>query len=52
MLRPGLAAEQAAEQIYALTSPEVFERLIDVCGWTVAGYQEWLARLLVAALLE
>jgi len=51
-LRAGLTAERAAEQIYALTSIEIFERLIDVCGWTVADYQDWLARLLVSALLE
>jgi hypothetical protein len=28
------------------------ERLIDVCGWTAADYQDWLARLLVSVLLE
>ena len=51
-LRPGLTAERAAEQIYALTSFEVFERLIDVCGWSPDDYEEWLTRLLVSALLD
>jgi len=50
-LRPGLTAERAAEQIYALTSFEVFERLVDVCGWSTDDYQEWLTGLLVSTLL-
>lgn len=51
-LRPGLTAERAAEQIYALTSFEVFERLVDVCGWSAGDYEDWLTRLLVSALLD
>lgn len=51
-LRAGLTAESAAQQIYALTGTEVFERLTTTCGWTSADYREWLARLLAATLLE
>jgi AcrR family transcriptional regulator len=51
-LRPGLTAERAAEQIYALTSFEVFERLTDICGWSAGDYEDWLTRLLVSALLD
>lgn len=51
-LRPGLTAERAAEQIYALTSFEVFERLIDVCGWNAGDYEDWLTQMLVSALLK
>lgn len=52
VLRPGLTADRAAEQIYALTSPEVFDRLTGVCGWSPAQYTDWLARMLVLALLD
>ena len=51
-LRSGLTVERAAGQIYALTSIEVFERLTETCGWTSKEYQDWLALLLVSALLE
>lgn len=51
-LRAGLTVEKAAEQIYALTGVEMFERLTTTCGWTSAEYEEWLAQLLAATLLE
>jgi AcrR family transcriptional regulator len=51
-LRPGLSAERAAQQIYALTSFEVFERLVTVCGWSAGEYEDWLTRLLVSTLLD
>ncbi len=50
-LRPGLSAERAAEQIYALTSIEIYERLTGICGWKPAEYRDWLTGLLVATLL-
>lgn len=50
-LRAGLSAGRAAEQIYALTTIEIFDRLLDVCGWTEADYEDWLSRMLVSALL-
>lgn len=50
-LRPGLSVDRAAHQIYVLTSIELFERLTDVCGWSLAECREWLARTLADALL-
>ncbi|MFJ4989371.1 TetR family transcriptional regulator [Streptomyces sp. NPDC088732] len=50
-LRPGLTADRAADEAYALTSIEVYERLVDVCEWSVEEYQDWLARTLAGALL-
>ena len=39
-------------QIYVLTSTENFEKLTEVCGWSEGEYEEWLATMLAAALLE
>ncbi|WP_336204005.1 TetR/AcrR family transcriptional regulator [Nonomuraea sp. LPB2021202275-12-8] len=50
-LRPGLPPARAAEQIYVLTSTENFEKLTEVCEWSEAEYEEWLAAMLAAALL-
>ncbi len=52
LLRPGLTADRAADEVYALTSVEIFERLTGVCGWTDDEYRDWLTRTLAAALLE
>ncbi|MEV0593861.1 TetR/AcrR family transcriptional regulator [Nonomuraea cavernae] len=51
-LRPDLPPARAAEQIYVLTSTENFEKLTEVCGWSEGEYEEWLAAMLTAALLE
>ncbi|MEU4572699.1 TetR/AcrR family transcriptional regulator [Nonomuraea sp. ATR24] len=51
-LRRGLPPGRAAEQIYVLTSTENFEKLTEVCGWSESEYEEWLAAMLAAALLE
>ncbi|MET9336500.1 helix-turn-helix domain-containing protein [Nonomuraea sp. NPDC003804] len=51
-LRQGLPAARAAERIYVLTSTENFEKLTEVCAWSEAEYEEWLAAMLAAALLE
>lgn len=50
-LKPGLTADRAAHQLYALTSIEVFERLTQVCGWTAEAYRDWLTEILTTALL-
>ena len=50
-LRPELSVDRAAHQIYALTSIELFERLTDVCGWTLTECQDWPTRTLADALL-
>src|SRR5258708_4461655 len=51
-LRTELSVERAADQIYALTSFELFERFTEVCGWSVPDCQDWLARILAELLLE
>jgi AcrR family transcriptional regulator len=51
-LRAGLPAERASHQIYALTSPELFQQLTQTCGWRVNEYEAWLAHQLRATLLQ
>lgn len=52
LLRDGLTVERAADQIYALTAMEVYDRLTVVCGWTPDEFRQWLAKMLVATLLD
>jgi AcrR family transcriptional regulator len=52
LLRPGLSAEQAAAEIYALTGPDMYDKLVVTCGWSAEDHQKWLARLLIATLLD
>lgn len=51
VLRSGLSTDRAAEQVYALTSIDIFERLVDVCGWSAFEYEDWLTRMLTAVLI-
>jgi AcrR family transcriptional regulator len=51
-LRSGLSVDRAADQIYALASIEVYERLTEICGWTNEEYHGWLATTLASTLLE
>ncbi|GIH26426.1 TetR family transcriptional regulator [Acrocarpospora phusangensis] len=51
-LRAGLTVERAAAHIYTLTSLELFERLIGICGWTEADCRDWLAGALRDTLLD
>ncbi|GIF94911.1 TetR/AcrR family transcriptional regulator [Catellatospora citrea] len=51
-LRVGLTVERAADQIYVLTSIELFERFTEICGWSLADCRDWLARALADTLLE
>ncbi len=49
-LPPGLTLEAATDAVWTLNSPEVYDRLVRRCGWTPAGYAEWLAGQLDASL--
>ena len=51
LLRPGLTADRAADQIYVLTSFEVYDQLTVACGWTGDDYRDWLTTTLTATLL-
>jgi AcrR family transcriptional regulator len=46
-----VAAEQALETAWALTSPELHQLLVRVRGWTRNRYSDWLADSLSALLL-
>ncbi|WP_449373701.1 TetR/AcrR family transcriptional regulator [Arthrobacter psychrolactophilus] len=50
-LRDGLSIDRARDQIYALTSFELFDRFVHTCGWTIPEFEEWLTRTLHAVLL-
>lgn len=42
-LREGLTLDRAVDAVWALNSPEVYDRLIGRCGWTPGDYEHWLA---------
>jgi len=46
-----LAEDDAAETVWALTSPELHQLLLRVRGWTRSRYEKWLATSLAALLL-
>lgn len=50
-LREGLNAEQAADIIWAITSPEVFSLLTVDRGWVKERYIHWLGDTLIRLLL-
>lgn len=50
-LRPGLSAEEATDLVFALNSLEMFTLLTTGRGWSVAQWEDWLARTLAASLL-
>jgi len=46
-----LAADDAVETVWALTSPELHQLLVRVRGWTRQRYRDWLAASLAGLLL-
>jgi AcrR family transcriptional regulator len=50
-LRPGLSAEQAAETVWAITSPDLFSLLTVDHGWSLEQFRQWLADALIRLLL-
>jgi AcrR family transcriptional regulator len=50
-LRPGLTEAEAADLLWALTAPELVDRLVRRRGWTVDRYQQWLAGAMADALV-
>jgi AcrR family transcriptional regulator len=50
-LRPGLRAQDAADVIHALASPEVYRLLVIDRGWSNDRFERWLAEALVEQLL-
>ena len=49
-LPAGANRERMLDQVWTLTAPEVHDRLVRRCGWTVEEYDEWLGRELTAVL--
>lgn len=52
VLRPGLSIAQAADACWALTGPQLFTQLTADRGWPPGTYQDWLAGILAATLLD
>ena len=50
-LRPGLTVQEAADILWALTAPELTERLVVRRGWSPARAETWLAGAMADALL-
>lgn len=49
-LRPGLTADEAADILWAITSPEVYLKLV-VAGWPPEPIEAWLIQTVTQALL-
>jgi AcrR family transcriptional regulator len=50
-LRPGLTVQEAGDVLWALTAPEVTERLVVRRGWSADRAEAWLADAMADALL-
>jgi len=50
-LRDGVSAERAADVMWALTAPELYELLVVRRGWASARFGEFVATAMIAALL-
>jgi AcrR family transcriptional regulator len=51
-LRTGLAVDDAARTLWAITSPEVRQLMLGQAGWTIAKYRDWLEDTLATVLLK
>ena len=50
-LRPGITADQAADIMWAYSSPELYELLVIRRGWAAERYGQFVAEALIGALL-
>lgn len=50
-LGEGQTLERLVDQVWTLNSPEVFDRLVRRCGWTLDEYESWLAGQLRTVLI-
>jgi AcrR family transcriptional regulator len=51
-LRRGLQVEQATDALWALTSYDLYRKLVVEQGWAPERYEKWLAQLLTEQLLQ
>jgi hypothetical protein len=50
-LRAEAGEDEAADTVFAMMEPAVFDRLTRQRGWTLARYQDWIARSLLRLLV-
>jgi len=50
-LRPGVSKEEARDVLWAYTSPELYQLMVLMRGWSGSRYRNWIVRSLVDALL-
>jgi AcrR family transcriptional regulator len=50
-LRTGLSPEAAADTAWAIASPETYDLLVRIRGYTLSRYEQWLVDTLSAAIL-
>ena len=50
-LRPGITPEQAADIMWAYSSPELYDLLVSGRGWSAERYGQFIGHALIAALL-
>lgn len=46
-LPAGLSRDRAVDTVWTLTAPEIADRLVRRCGWSLDDYENWLADALV-----
>jgi AcrR family transcriptional regulator len=51
-LRRDVPVQRARDIVWALCAQATFDALVTACGWSHVEYRDWLAEMLVAALLE
>jgi AcrR family transcriptional regulator len=51
-LRPGLTVDAAADVMFVMTAPELYDLLVLRRGWSVEAYADFARRALIAELLE
>ena len=52
LLAPGLPVTRAADVMWAYTSFDLYEKLVNARGWSLESYGEFVGTALAAALLE
>jgi AcrR family transcriptional regulator len=51
-LPKGMTRQRATDIAWALTAPELFDRLVRQRGWTLDEYERWLGDAMIAALVD
>jgi AcrR family transcriptional regulator len=50
-LRRGISRDEARDVLWAFTSPELYQLMVLIRGWSGSRYRDWVLRALVDALL-